>query len=97
MHRDHQIFIEAIRQKKKVRLTLYSDTSSRKARTYGPVFYVPSAGVEDSARYYVWNFDDNKHRPLLGLAPSEIASIEFSEEAFDPRGFAISDIHPSRV
>ena len=96
MHRDHRVFIEAIKQKKRVRLILQSSTNSC-VHTYGPVFYVPPAGGEDSDRYYVWNFNDNSGRPLFGLSPSEIGSIESSEESFELAGFNISDTHPNRI
>ena len=84
MHCHHNIFVEAIRDKKKVRLTFLSkERSDSTKKLCGPVFYSASVVEKDSGCYYLWDFESNTGNHFLALSPSQIVSVEPTEESFD--------------
>ena len=84
MHRDHDIYVKAIRDKKKVKLTFFgNDPGDIGDGLFGPIFYSPSAMGEDSDCYYLWDFERGASDNFLGLPPSQIVSMELTEESFD--------------
>ena len=88
MHRDHDIFIEAIRDKKKVILTFVSkEHCGAEDGLCGPILYSPSCVGDDSDCYYLWNFESVTGKNFLGLPPSQIVRMELTEEPFDPVEF----------
>ena len=91
MHNDHDIFIQAIRQKKKVKMRLPSRERGYKAdKLYGPILYSPSVAGVDSGCYYVWDFESGSENHFLGLLPSQIVNMQLTEEPFDPVEFFTS-------
>lgn len=90
MHRDHDIFVQAIKDKRKVRLTYFSNTdSSFQIRLCAPLYYSPShIEGDDSDCYYFWNFESGGGKPFFYLAPSLTVDMELTEEAFDLSEFA---------
>jgi hypothetical protein len=92
MHRDHHIFIEAIKHKKKVSIKVQGDKSSHTTtKLYRPLFYIPASSQDSSARYYLWYGEKGEKGDIRGLEPKQIISIEPTQEPFDPAGFTLVD------
>ena len=93
IHRDHDIFIQGINQKRKVKLTFFSIERRRKiVRLCAPMYY--SEGQtrgDDLARYYLWDFESGKGKRFLSLSPSRIMRIELAEEFFTVENFTYND------
>ena len=89
MHQDHQIFIRAIINNKKVLLNYFDDLYKLHfSRLCIPLYYSPGnikRGVPDY--YYLWDLKANAGKSLLRLPSSRIESIEPTDEAFDPEMF----------
>lgn len=84
MHRDHNIFVNAIRGKKKVKLTfLHNQNGDIGDGLFGPIFYSTSIAGDDSDCYYFWNSESGIVNNFLGLPPSQIVRIELTKERFD--------------
>lgn len=84
MHREHDIFVKAIRDRKRVKLTFFGNEQGDIVDgLFGPIFYSTSSGKEDSSCYYLWNFEGLTGKNLLGLPQSQIISMELTEEPFD--------------
>jgi hypothetical protein len=84
MHCDHEVFVQAIRHRKKVQVTFFSEGHEGTAsRLCGPVFYSPCAAGIDSSCYYLWDFETNADNHFLSLAPSRIVRMELVDESFD--------------
>jgi len=84
MHRDHKIFVQAIQDKRKVKLTFLSEERGGDTdRLCGPIFYSAPVAGSDSGCYYLWDFESNTDNHFLGFPPSQIVSMELTEEPFD--------------
>lgn len=84
MHRNHDIFVGAIRDKHKVKLTFFSNENGDIGDgLFGPIFYSPSTAGNDSDCYYLWDFEGADSNHFLGLPPSQIVRMELTEEPFD--------------
>lgn len=84
MHCHHNIFVEAIRDKKKVRLTFLSEERGDSTKKLcGPVFYSASVVEKDLGCYCLWDFESNTGNHFLALSPSQIVSMELTKEPFD--------------
>ena len=83
MHDDHEIFEQAVRDKKKVILTYFStEHNLNLTRLCIPVRYsLPKPG-EESDYYHVWDSEGDVGEQLLGLPPSQIIYMELSNESF---------------
>ena len=85
MHDNHHIFMQALRDRRKVVLTYFCP--ERGLGLTGlciPVDYEAPAGREDSDRYYFWHSDRALGERLLCLSPSQIGHMRLSKETFDP-------------
>ncbi len=87
MHRDHDTFVQATNQKRKVSLTFFNDEDGRKlVRMCAPLYYSQGQTEgDDLGCYYLWDFESNTGKHFLSLSPSKIVSMKSTEEAFDPR------------
>ncbi|MGB2809886.1 MAG: hypothetical protein WBC22_19255 [Sedimentisphaerales bacterium] len=84
MHRDHKIFVKAIRERKKVKLAFFQNVRGCIINgLFGPIFYSPSAAGDDSDCYYLWDFESGVGDNFLGLPPSQIVRMELTGESFD--------------
>jgi hypothetical protein len=91
MHRDHNIFVQAIREKRKLKMTFFSKDLGRDVdRICGPVFYSASAGGDDSGCYLLWDFECGAGNSFMALPPSKIVSMDITEEPFDMVAFFTS-------
>jgi hypothetical protein len=90
MHRDHKIFIQAIKDKKKVLIKQLNDTDSKPhTKVCRPLFYIPANGQDGCAQYYFWEGDREGKGDILRVTPVQIVSIESTQESFDPAGFTL--------
>ena len=90
VHRDHDIFIQGIRQKKKLKLRYFSRKNLQNlVRQCAPLHY--SKGQvegDDLDCYYIWDFEAAKGSRFLSLPPSQIIAMELEEETFDVEDFS---------
>lgn len=84
MHRDHDIFVRGIQERRRVRLTYFNDECKLKpARLCIPLYYSPSrAEGGDSDCYYLWDFEGSVGKRFLALPPSQIVHIKLIEQPF---------------
>ena len=88
MRCNHDNFVRAIRDKMKVKLTFCSEERrGRPSLPCGPIIFSPQVAGEDSACYYFWDFESHTGGSLLVLSPSQIASMELTNEPFDLEAF----------
>lgn len=84
MHRNHDIFVKAIRGKNKVKLTFFSNENGDiRDGLFGPIFYSPSVAGNDSDCYYLWDLESGNNNNFLGLPPSQVVRMELTNESFD--------------
>jgi len=96
MHCDHDVFLRAIRDKRKIKLTFVSqERNQNKTKLFGPIKYGTNAVGVDPDCYYVWDFEGKGEDDFLVLIPSEIESIELAAEPFDLVHF-FSDLRKKR-
>jgi len=86
---NHKSFIEAINEKKKVRVRLYSVADSGVVdRVCAPMDYGPGVAQQDGLnRYWLWDYTSNASSHTLGLLPQEILDLQMLGEVFDPAQF----------
>lgn len=89
MHSDHQEFVDALLNKKKVLLTFFSkEDGTHLLRTCAPMDFGPSRRAKDqSDRYHLWDYDSDQRNHVLSLLPNQIVKIEPLDESFDPAEF----------
>lgn len=87
---DHDIFIQAIKDKKKIILTYFSgEQSLYLTRLCVPIEFICSDSEDTADCYYFWDSEADIGERLLGLFPSQIAYMDFSDETFDPADYII--------
>jgi hypothetical protein len=86
MIRNHKQFIEAIQEKKKVCLRLYSKADRGVIDLVcAPMDYGPGGGIQDGVnRYWLWDYTSNTGSPSLGLLPEQVLDVRVLGEVFDP-------------
>ena len=82
----HKEFIEAIKEKKKVSVRLYSRADSGVVDLIcAPLDYGPAAGVQDGVnRYHLWDYSSNTGSHNLTLLPTQILDLSLLGGLFDP-------------
>ena len=88
---NHEAFLDAIRDKKMVRVAFYSKPDSGTVdRECAPLDYGPEPGGKDARNHYwIW---DNAHTAgsnPLGLLPDQIVSVNVLGSDFDPAGIPV--------
>ena len=83
---NHQSFIDAIHEKKKVCVRYYSKPDRGVLdRVCAPIDYGPGHENHDGLnRYWLWNFAGNPETQLLGLTAPEIVNVQVLGDVFDP-------------
>jgi hypothetical protein len=98
MHRGHSIFIQAIKDKKKVLIEQLTDADRNlRTRVCRPLFYIPADRQDNCAHYYFWDDTGGGNGDLFWVTPGQIVSMKLTQEPFDPTGFALvsgEDIPP---
>jgi len=86
---NHPEFIEAINEKKKVRVRYYSIPDSGVVdRVCAPMDYGPGTVYHDGLnRYWLWVDAVNAGSRILGLLPGEVVNLQVLGEVFDPAEF----------
>jgi hypothetical protein len=88
----HEVFVRALREKKKVKLTFFSREQGCNAeKVCGPIVYSRPLARDDSDSYYFWDFDSGESEHLLCLSAPQIVSMELAEEPFDVLEFFTSE------
>lgn len=94
MHRDHDVFIQGIEQEKRLDLTFFSRKHRRNVVSLcAPLHYGKGpAGIDVGAEgelecYYLWDFGADKGNNFLALSPSQIVSMDLTEDDFRVQEF----------
>ena len=89
MHCDHNVFIQGMEQKRRLKLTFLGGKNLQNlVRECAPLHY--SKGQvegDDLDSYYIWDFETSKDNHFLALPPSQIIKMELAEGEFDIEDF----------
>lgn len=90
MHRDHKIFIQAIKNRKKI-LIKHRSENGRDASTKVccPLFYIPADDKSSSGHYYVWEDEKGLKGNVVSVKTEHIVHIGQTQESFDPVGLTL--------
>lgn len=92
MHGDHGIFMQAVRDRRKIILTYFSgEHNLNLTKMCVPIKYSPPNAGEVSDWYYLWDSEEDVGERLLGLTTYDIMYMELSDEIFDPAEYIISE------
>ncbi|AKU97767.1 hypothetical protein AKJ09_04431 [Labilithrix luteola] len=86
MHADHQLFLDAIAQKRRLSVRFFSRKVNRElVLTCAPLDFGPLRGSSDGLdRYQFWNLE-GKRKPLnVPVLEADIVKMTLLEETFDP-------------
>lgn len=85
----HEIFIEAIHNKTKVRVSFLSDEDGRVIRRLcAPMDYGISRRAKDSRpRYHLWDYESDTKPHPIALEADAIREVEYTGDHFDPGEF----------
>ncbi len=88
----HDVFTQAVENRKKVILTYFSGQQFLYlTRLCVPVQF-SSSGMENSSKcYYFWDSEADVGERLLALKPSQITYMELSDEIFDPADYIVPE------
>ena len=94
MHCDHDIFTQAIKEKRKVKVAFLSDEDGcSQVKLCAPVDFEPCGVIgEESSRYYFWDFEKGTNGAPLILEPNQISSVKLHKETFNPAKFVTWDL-----
>ena len=83
---NHPRFLEALNEKKKVRVRLYSVADIGVVdRVCAPMCYGLGVANQDGLnRYWLWDYAGKPGSHTLGLLPQEIIDLQMLGEVFDP-------------
>ncbi len=89
---NHNVFIQAVNDKKKIILTYFSGQQYLYlTRLCVPVQF-SSTDLEDaSGCYYFWDSEADTGERLLALTPSQITNMELSDETFNPADYIVPE------
>lgn len=92
MHSDHDIFLKAVEDHRKILLTFSTDPhGGNKVRLVGPMYYGLSRLAQDSLkRYHFWDLQRNQTNNLFNLLPYQIVTMKLTEEDFNLADFITS-------
>ena len=95
MHSQHNIFIQAIKKARKIKLTFFTEEDLVKSVTLCiPLDYNPGRRIKDkSCLYHFLCFEDDGTGYVLSLSPNQIINMEPTEESFDIRNLLTDDIN----
>ena len=85
----YQEFIEAIHQKKKIRVTYFSKKDNATiSRLCAPMDYGPHKRFPDKGdRFHVWDYEGSAGPHPAPLDPEQVQRIEVLDDTFDPADF----------
>jgi hypothetical protein len=90
MNCDHDVFVQGMEQKKRIKLTFHQAKNYRnRVRECAPLHYsrgrVEGDGLDS---YYIWDFEAVKDDHFLALSPSQIIRMELAEGKFEIDDFS---------
>ena len=92
MHQDHDTFVQAVKDRKKIILTYFSGVQKLDLTILCiPVRYSPPVSQGGSEWYCFWDPEADVGERVLRLESSRIRYIELSDEPFDLADYAISE------
>jgi hypothetical protein len=90
MHRDHDIFISAIKGRKKILLKHCNENGyEASTKVYCPLFYIPPGDKGSSGHYYVWEDEKGLNGNVVSVKAEYIVCIGETHEPFDPVGLPL--------
>lgn len=83
---NHNQFLEALKEKRKVRVQFYSlPDSGVLDRVCAPIDYGLGGTINDGLnRYWLWDYASDTGTYMLGLVPQQIVGLHVLGESFDP-------------
>lgn len=89
---NHTQFLEALNEKRKVRVKFYSLRDSGVLdRVCAPMDYGLGSGTKDGLnRYWLWDYASDTGSFTLGLVPQQIVDLQVLGEVFDPAEFPVN-------
>lgn len=85
MHSEHNVFMQAVRAKRKVIVTYFSGQYNLYlTKLCVPIHHSPADPAEGSDCYYFWDSEGDTGERMLGFPPSQIVHMDLSDETFDP-------------
>ena len=88
MNAYHGIFLQAIEEKKKIRLLFLDNTGRIEAKLLIPLDYNPGLRATDKSDcYYFWDSEVGAGGSPLMLLSNQIKEIYLDTDAFDPADF----------
>ena len=84
-----EVFIKAIKVKKKVKLRFFSKKDSAVViRKCAPMDFGPSRRFHDNIdRFHLWDYEGEGGPHTMSIDPRNIISLEVLEESFEPKEF----------
>jgi hypothetical protein len=90
MHRDHEIFIQAIKGRKKILIKHRSENGcDTSTKVYCPLFYVPASDKSSCGHYYVWEGEKGLKGKVMSVKADNIVHIGQTQEPFGPVGLTL--------
>ncbi len=85
MHSQHEIFVEAVRKKRKVIITFFSGIQNLYlTKLLVPLKYISSGSDGGVSHYFFCDLEADTNECLITLSSSMIQFMEVSEDYFDP-------------
>lgn len=87
---NHNQFLEALNEKRKVRVKFYSPADGGVLdRVCAPMDYGSNGETKDGLnRYWLWDYASDTGSYTLGLVPQQIVNLQVLSEKFDPAQLA---------
>ena len=90
MHRDHKIFIRAIKNRKKVLIKCRSENGrNASTKVCCPLFYIPAGDKGGCDHYYFWEEEKGLKGNVMSVKTDDIVQIGQTHEPFDPVGLTL--------
>jgi hypothetical protein len=90
VHSDHDVFIQGIKQKKRLKLTFSGNEKPQNLpRQCAPLHYSKGHIQGDGLDcYYVWDYEAAQGGRFLALSPSQISRMELADGTFKIQDFS---------
>ena len=90
MHRDHEIFIQAIKNRKKVLIKCRSEKGhNANTKVCCPLFYIPASDNGGCDHYYFWEDEKGLKGDVMSVKTDDMVHIGRTQESFDPVGLTL--------